>query len=86
MPVFCITLKMNVLDNLRMRQGSKIPVSSERLLIVMEPFVLKGLFEGRPAVPYPAIMSLYKDCGRKCTDFCFYKTNKKNASCFFKMA
>ena len=34
MPVFCIILKMNVLKKLRVRQGSKMPVSSERLLMI----------------------------------------------------
>lgn len=34
MPVFCIILEMNVLEKLRMRQGSKMPVSSERLLMI----------------------------------------------------
>ena len=34
MPVFCIILEMNVLGKLRMRQGSKMPVSSERLLMI----------------------------------------------------
>ena len=34
MPVFCIVLKMNVLKKLRMRQGSKMPVYSERLPMI----------------------------------------------------
>lgn len=34
MPVFCIVLEMNVLKKLRMRLGSKIHVSSGRLLMI----------------------------------------------------
>ena len=34
MPVFCIILEMNVLEKLRMRQGSKMPVSSETLPMI----------------------------------------------------
>ena len=34
MPVFCIVLKMNMLKKMRMRQGSKMPVSSERLPMI----------------------------------------------------